>query len=53
MVGHLLGGAGAIGAFVAVKTLQDKNKAVADYSGLYIPGQNWYALLSMIWYVSF
>jgi N,N'-diacetylchitobiose transport system substrate-binding protein len=33
----------------AAKKLQDKNKTIADYSGLYIPGQNWYALLSMIW----
>jgi N,N'-diacetylchitobiose transport system substrate-binding protein len=33
----------------AAKKLQDKNKSIADYSGLYIPGQNWYALLSMIW----
>jgi N,N'-diacetylchitobiose transport system substrate-binding protein len=33
----------------AAKKLQTANKSVADYSGLYIPGQNWYALLSMIW----
>jgi len=32
----------------AAKTLQDKNKSIADYSGLYIPGQNWYALMSFI-----
>jgi N,N'-diacetylchitobiose transport system substrate-binding protein len=32
----------------AAKTLQDKNKDIADYSGLYIPGQNWYALMSFI-----
>jgi len=32
----------------AAKTLQDKNKGVADYSGLYLPGQNWYALMSFI-----
>lgn len=32
----------------AAKTLQDKNKGVTDYSGLYIPGQNWYALMSFI-----
>ena len=33
----------------AAKKLQTANKSIADYSGLYIPGQNWYALLSMIW----
>ena len=33
----------------AAQKLKDANKSVADYSGLYIPGQNWYALLSMIW----
>ena len=33
----------------AAKKLQAANKSIADYSGLYIPGQNWYALLSMIW----
>jgi N,N'-diacetylchitobiose transport system substrate-binding protein len=32
----------------AAKKLQDANKSVADYSGLYIPGQNWYALMSFI-----
>ena len=32
----------------AAKTLQAKNKSIADYSGLYIPGQNWYALMSFI-----
>src|SRR5678816_4059733 len=32
----------------AAKKLQDKNKDIADYSGLYIPGQNWYALMSFI-----
>jgi N,N'-diacetylchitobiose transport system substrate-binding protein len=33
----------------AAKTLQTKNKSVKDYSGFYIPGQNWYVLLSFIW----
>jgi N,N'-diacetylchitobiose transport system substrate-binding protein len=33
----------------AAKTLQDANKSVADFSGLYLPGQNWYALMQMIW----
>jgi N,N'-diacetylchitobiose transport system substrate-binding protein len=32
----------------AAKKLQDGNKSIADYSGLYIPGQNWYALMSFI-----
>lgn len=32
----------------AAKKLQDANKSVADYSGLYLPGQNWYALMSFI-----
>jgi N,N'-diacetylchitobiose transport system substrate-binding protein len=32
----------------AAKKLQDANKSIADYSGLYIPGQNWYALMSFI-----
>ncbi len=32
----------------AAKKLQEANKSVADYSGLYIPGQNWYALMSFI-----
>ena len=32
----------------AAKTLQAANSSVADYSGLYIPGQNWYALMSFI-----
>ena len=32
----------------AAKTLQTANSSVADYSGLYIPGQNWYALMSFI-----
>jgi N,N'-diacetylchitobiose transport system substrate-binding protein len=33
----------------AAKTLQTKNAAVKDFSGLYMAGQNWYALLQMIW----
>jgi N,N'-diacetylchitobiose transport system substrate-binding protein len=33
----------------AAKTLQEANKSVADFSGLYLPGQNWYALMQMIW----
>ncbi len=33
----------------AAKTLQDANKSVKDFSGLYLPGQNWYALMQMIW----
>jgi N,N'-diacetylchitobiose transport system substrate-binding protein len=32
----------------AAKKLQAANSSVADYSGLYIPGQNWYALMSFI-----
>jgi N,N'-diacetylchitobiose transport system substrate-binding protein len=32
----------------AAKKLQAANKSIADYSGLYIPGQNWYALMSFI-----
>jgi N,N'-diacetylchitobiose transport system substrate-binding protein len=32
----------------AAKKLQTANSSVADYSGLYIPGQNWYALMSFI-----
>jgi N,N'-diacetylchitobiose transport system substrate-binding protein len=32
----------------AAKKLQAANKSVTDYSGLYIPGQNWYALMSFI-----
>ena len=33
----------------AAQTLQTANKSVADFSGLYLPGQNWYALIQMIW----
>ena len=33
----------------AAKTLQQKNSSVKDFSGLYMAGQNWYALLQMIW----
>jgi N,N'-diacetylchitobiose transport system substrate-binding protein len=33
----------------AAKTLQTANKSVTDFSGLYLPGQNWYALMQMIW----
>ena len=33
----------------AAQTLQAANKSVADFSGLYLPGQNWYALMQMIW----
>jgi N,N'-diacetylchitobiose transport system substrate-binding protein len=33
----------------AAKALQDANKSVKDFSGLYLPGQNWYALMQMIW----
>jgi N,N'-diacetylchitobiose transport system substrate-binding protein len=32
----------------AAKALQDANKSVKDFSGLYLPGQNWYALGQMI-----
>jgi N,N'-diacetylchitobiose transport system substrate-binding protein len=32
----------------AAKKLQAANSSIADYSGLYIPGQNWYALMSFI-----
>jgi N,N'-diacetylchitobiose transport system substrate-binding protein len=33
----------------AAKTLNEKNASVKDFSGLYMAGQNWYALLQMIW----
>jgi N,N'-diacetylchitobiose transport system substrate-binding protein len=33
----------------AAQTLQTANKSVKDFSGLYLPGQNWYALMQMIW----
>jgi N,N'-diacetylchitobiose transport system substrate-binding protein len=33
----------------AAKTLNTKNASVKDFSGLYMAGQNWYALLQMIW----
>ena len=33
----------------AAKALQAKNASVKDFSGLYVAGQNWYALLQMIW----
>lgn len=33
----------------AAKTLQTANKSITDFSGLYLPGQNWYALMQMIW----
>ena len=33
----------------AATTLQQKNASVQDFSGLYMAGQNWYALLQMIW----
>ena len=33
----------------AAKTLQTANKSVTDFSGFYLPGQNWYALMQMIW----
>ena len=33
----------------AAQTLQAANKSVKDFSGLYLPGQNWYALMQMIW----
>ena len=32
----------------AAKKLQTANKSISDYSGLYLPGQNWYALMSFI-----
>ncbi|HEX5012841.1 MAG TPA: extracellular solute-binding protein [Candidatus Limnocylindrales bacterium] len=32
----------------AAQKLKTANAGVADYSGLYIPGQNWYALMSFI-----
>jgi N,N'-diacetylchitobiose transport system substrate-binding protein len=33
----------------AAKKLQTENADVDDYSGFYIPGQNWYALMSFVW----
>lgn len=33
----------------AAQTLQQKNAAVKDFSGLYVAGQNWYQLLQYIW----
>jgi N,N'-diacetylchitobiose transport system substrate-binding protein len=33
----------------AAQKLQADNKSVKDFSGLYLPGQNWYALIQMIW----
>ncbi len=33
----------------AAKTLNAKNASVKDFSGFYVAGQNWYALLQMIW----
>jgi N,N'-diacetylchitobiose transport system substrate-binding protein len=33
----------------AAKKLQADNASVRDFSGLYLPGQNWYALIQMIW----
>jgi N,N'-diacetylchitobiose transport system substrate-binding protein len=33
----------------AAETLQAANKSVTDFSGFYLPGQNWYALMQMIW----
>jgi N,N'-diacetylchitobiose transport system substrate-binding protein len=33
----------------AAKTLNEKNASVQDFSGFYQAGQNWYALLQMIW----
>lgn len=33
----------------AAKKLQEANKDVVDFSGLYQAGQNWYALLQNIW----
>jgi N,N'-diacetylchitobiose transport system substrate-binding protein len=33
----------------AAQKLQADNASVKDFSGLYLPGQNWYALIQMIW----
>jgi N,N'-diacetylchitobiose transport system substrate-binding protein len=33
----------------AAQKLQADNANVKDFSGLYLPGQNWYALIQMIW----
>jgi N,N'-diacetylchitobiose transport system substrate-binding protein len=33
----------------AAKKLKADNASVTDFSGLYLPGQNWYALMQMIW----
>jgi N,N'-diacetylchitobiose transport system substrate-binding protein len=33
----------------AAKKLQADNAKVTDFSGFYLPGQNWYALIQMIW----
>jgi len=33
----------------AAKTLQTANSSVKDFSGFYLPGQNWYAMMQMVW----
>jgi N,N'-diacetylchitobiose transport system substrate-binding protein len=33
----------------AAKKLQADNATVKDFSGLYLPGQNWYAMMQMVW----
>jgi N,N'-diacetylchitobiose transport system substrate-binding protein len=33
----------------AATKLKTANASVTDFSGLYLPGQNWYALIQMIW----
>jgi N,N'-diacetylchitobiose transport system substrate-binding protein len=33
----------------AAKALKAANSSVADFSGLYLPGQNWYAMMQMVW----
>jgi N,N'-diacetylchitobiose transport system substrate-binding protein len=33
----------------AAQKLQADNPGIKDFSGLYLPGQNWYALIQMIW----
>ncbi len=33
----------------AAKTLQTANSSVTDFSGFYLPGQNWYAMMQMVW----
>jgi N,N'-diacetylchitobiose transport system substrate-binding protein len=33
----------------AAQKLSQDNKSVADFSGFYLPGQDWYSLIQMVW----